>query len=56
MTYLECLQKDLKVMDSTAFALCRDNKLPLMVFDLDRPGTIHRAVMGEPVGTIVVSE
>jgi len=56
VTYLECLQKDLKVMDSTAFALCRDNKLPLMVFDLDRPGNIHRAVMGEPVGTIVVSE
>jgi uridylate kinase len=56
VTYLECLQKDLKVMDMTAFALCRDNKLPIMVFDLERPGNIQRAVSGEPVGTTVVSE
>jgi uridylate kinase len=56
VTYLECLQKDLKVMDSTAFALCKDNKLPIMVFDLDRPGNILRAVQGERVGTIVVLE
>jgi uridylate kinase len=56
VTYLECLQKDLKVMDMTAFALCRDNKLPIMVFDLGTPGNIHRAVGGEPVGTLVVSE
>jgi uridylate kinase len=56
VTYLECLQKDLKVMDMTAFALCRDNKLPIMVFDLGRQGDIQRAIQGEPVGTIVVSE
>ena len=56
VTYLECLQKDLKVMDMTAFALCRDNKLPIMVFDLGKPGNIQRAVSGEPVGTTVVSE
>jgi uridylate kinase len=56
VTYLECLQKDLKVMDMTAFALCRDNKMPIMVFDLGKPGNIMRAVGGEPVGTIVVSE
>jgi uridylate kinase len=56
VTYLECLQKDLKVMDMTAFALCRDNKLPIMVFNLGKPGNILRAVRGEPVGTIVVAE
>jgi uridylate kinase len=43
-------------MDMTAFALCRDNKLPIMVFDLGKPGNIHAAVRGEPVGTLVVSE
>jgi uridylate kinase len=56
VTYLECLQKDLKVMDMTAFALCRDNRLPIMVFNLNRAGYIHRAISGEPVGTIVVPE
>ena len=43
-------------MDMTAFALCRDNKLPIMVFDLGKPGNIQRAVSGETVGTTVVSE
>jgi uridylate kinase len=56
VTYLECLQKDLKVMDMTAFALCRDNKLPIMVFDLETPGNILRAISGERIGTTVVSE
>jgi uridylate kinase len=56
VTYMECLQKDLNVMDMTAFALCRDNRLPIIVFDLTRPGNIQRVVCGEPVGTTVVSE
>jgi uridylate kinase len=56
VTYLECLQRDLKVMDMTAFALCRDNRLPIMVFDLGKPGNIQRAVGGEAVGTMVVAE
>jgi uridylate kinase len=56
VTYLECLQKDLKVMDMTAFALCRDNRLPIMVFNLHERGNIKRALGGERVGTIVVSE
>jgi len=58
VTYLECLQKDLKVMDMTAFALCRDNKLPIMVFNMEQPGNIGRAIANrsEPVGTLVVSE
>src|SRR5262249_43241445 len=43
VSYLECIKQDLKVMDMTAFALCRDNGLPIMVFNLERPGNIHRA-------------
>ncbi len=53
VSYMECLQKDLKVMDMTAFALCRDNRLPIVIFDLTRAGNIERVVMGEPVGTTV---
>jgi uridylate kinase len=56
VTYTECLHQDLKVMDMTAFALCRDNKLPIVVFDLHAPGNIQRVVCGENVGTRVVSE
>src|SRR5690349_8374405 len=53
ITYLEALQKQLKVMDSTAFSLCMDNKMPIIVFDLFRPHNLKRVVMGEKVGTIV---
>ena len=58
VTNLESLHKDLKVMDMTAFALCRDNKLPIMVFNMEQPGNIGRAIANrsEPVGTLVVSE
>ncbi len=56
VSYLECIKQDLKVMDMTAFALCRDNRLPIMVFNLERPGNIHRAVSGEAVGTIIGPE
>ncbi len=56
VSYTECLHKDLKVMDMTAFALCRDNKLPIVVFDLHVPGNIQRVVCGENVGTRVVAE
>ena len=51
--YVEALQKQLKVMDSTAFSLCMDNKMPIIVFDLFRPHNLKRVVMGEPVGTLV---
>ncbi len=51
--YLEALQKQLKVMDATAFSLCMDNKMPIVVFDLFRPHNLKRVVMGEPVGTLV---
>jgi uridylate kinase len=53
LTYSHVLQHDLKVMDSTAIALCKDNNIPIMVFDLSVPGNIKRALMGEPIGTIV---
>jgi len=53
LTYIEVLQQNLKVMDSTAISLCMDNRLPILVFSLLEPGNIRRAVLGEPVGTLV---
>jgi uridylate kinase len=53
LSYLEVLQRDLAVMDSTAISLCRDNKLSIIVFDLRQRGNIRRVVMGEPIGTLV---
>jgi uridylate kinase len=53
VSYLEALQKQLKVMDSTAFSLCMDNKMPIIVFDLFKPHNLRRVVKGEQVGTLV---
>ena len=53
LTYLEVLQRQLKVMDATAISLCMDNDLPIIVFDLGQPGNILRVVRGEDVGTLV---
>ena len=53
ITYLDILNKDLKVMDSTATSLCRDNKIPLVVFGIDDPENIVRIIKGERIGTIV---
>jgi uridylate kinase len=53
LTYSHVLTNDLKVMDSTAISLCKDNNIPIMVFDLSTAGNIRRAVMGETIGTIV---
>jgi uridylate kinase len=53
ISYLEALQKRLKVMDSTAFSLCMDNKMPIIVFDLFKPHNLRRVVLGEEVGTTV---
>src|SRR5213078_134674 len=55
ITYLEALRKQLKVMDSTAFSLCMDNKMPIIVFDFFRPHNLKRVVMGEKVGTLVTT-
>lgn len=51
--YLTALQKQLKVMDSTAFSMCMDNRMPIVVFNMFTPGNLTRVVMGEKVGTIV---
>ena len=53
ITYLDILNKDLKVMDSTATSLCRDNKIPLIVFGIEDPENIVRIIKGEKIGTIV---
>jgi len=53
VSYLEVLAKGLGVMDSTAIAMCRDNKLPIIVFNLNTTGNIMRVAMGEPVGTVI---
>lgn len=53
ISYTDILNKDLKVMDSTATALCRDNKIPLMVFGIDKPENMVKIVKGEKIGTIV---
>lgn len=53
VSYLDALQKQLKVMDSTAFSLCMDNKMPIIVFDFFRPHNLKRVIMGEKVGTVV---
>lgn len=53
ITYLEVLSKGLGVMDATSIAMCRDNKLPILVFNLNTEGNIMRMAMGETVGTII---
>jgi uridylate kinase len=53
ISYLEALQKQLRVMDSTAFSLCMDNQMPIVVFDLFKPHNLRRVVLGEKVGTLV---
>ncbi len=53
ITYLDILNKDLKVMDSTATSLCKDNQIPLIVFGIDEPENMVRIVKGEKIGTVV---
>ena len=53
ISYAETLEKSLGVMDAAAVALCRDNRMPVLVFNLNEPGAIARAVAGEPVGTLM---
>jgi uridylate kinase len=56
VTYGEALTKRLKIMDSTAFSLCMDNKVPIIVFDMFVPQNIKKVVCGEKVGTLVTAE
>jgi uridylate kinase len=53
VSFQECLSKQLKVMDATAFSLCMDNHIPIIVFDLGPLGNVTRALSGEPIGTVV---
>jgi len=56
LTHLEALNMHLEVMDVTALSLCLENKLPIIVFDLQAPRSLERAVSGEPIGSLVSSE
>jgi len=53
IAYTDVLTQSLGVMDATSVAMCRDNKLPILVFNLNTPGNIMRMATGEPVGTII---
>ncbi len=55
LTYEEVLARDLQVMDTAAFALCRDSEMPLRIFDMAQPGTLLRILQGEEVGTLVTA-
>ena len=53
ITFDEALARNLQIMDATAFALCRDQRLPIKVFNITKPGALKRVVMGEDEGTLV---
>src|SRR5689334_20649963 len=56
LTFTDALRQDLRVMDATAFALCRENQMGIIVFDMNVRGNIQRVISGEPVGTVVVKD
>jgi len=56
LSYLDVLNRQLAVMDSTAISLCHDNNLPILVFNMTKPGNVRRVVLGEPLGTLVVED
>jgi uridylate kinase len=56
VSHFEVINRGLKVMDSTAITFCMDNELPIIVFNVMEPGNIHRALVGEPIGTLVSSK
>jgi uridylate kinase len=55
ITFAECISKKLNVMDMTAFTLCMENELPIVVFDMNKPDNLRKVVTGEKVGTLVTS-
>ncbi len=55
ISYLQVIERRLKVMDSTAISLCMDNRLPIVVFDLRKAGNVRKVILGEPIGTTVSS-
>ena len=56
ISYMDVLKKDLRVMDMTAITLCKENKLPIVIFNMNTPGNLRRIIMGEPVGSKVFYE
>ncbi|MFT3696182.1 MAG: UMP kinase [Kofleriaceae bacterium] len=56
VTFTDALRQDLEVMDATAFALCRDNEMRIIVFNMTNRGNIERVVCGDPIGTVVVKD
>ena len=56
LTHLNALNLRLEIMDATALSLCLENKLSIIVFDLQAPGSLERVLAGEPIGTLVSSE
>ena len=56
LTYMDVLNKRLRVMDTTAASLCMDNNIPIVVFDVTRHGNMEKVVIGKPVGTTIVKE
>lgn len=55
ITFTDALTQGLKVMDATAFSLCRDNCKPIVVFSMNEPGNVTKAILGEPIGTLVTT-
>jgi uridylate kinase len=55
ITYMDILKLGLKVMDLTAVSLCKDNNLPMIIFNMNQPGNIRSVVLGEKVGTLVTA-
>ena len=53
ISYLDALERRLAVMDSTAFSLCMDNRIPIIVFNMNKPGNIRLVVEGQKIGTVV---
>jgi uridylate kinase len=53
ISFEECIQKNLKVMDMTAFTLCKENNLPIIVFDMNKEGNLQHLVDGDKIGTLV---
>jgi uridylate kinase len=56
ITFQECISRNLKVMDMTAFTLCMENRLPIIVFDMNKTGNLMKVVLGEKVGTLVTTD
>ena len=53
VSYKEAIQKELRIMDMTAISLCKENSLPIKVFNINRTGDLKKLILGEPIGTLV---